>query len=248
MSPAPREHKPAGNAGFQTTNWSIILAAGQRPTSDSREALEVLCKTYWYPLYAYVRRRGHGVEEAEDLTQGFFARLLEKNYLKEVRRERGKFRSFLLASLKHYLANEWDRAQAKKRGGGQTPFSLDREVAEERYRLEPRSDLTPENVYERQWAVTILEETLARIREEFIRAGKAKHFGLLEPFLTGEDEAGSYRQVAAELGTSEGAVKVTVHRLRRRFGQVLRIEIAKTVASPDQIDEEIEHLFATIRP
>ena len=121
-------------------------------------------------------------------------------------------------------------------------------MAEERYRLEPRSDLTPENVYERQWAVTILEETLARIREEFIRAGKAKHFGLLEPFLTGEDEAGSYRQVAAELGTSEGAVKVTVHRLRRRFGQVLRIEIAKTVASPDQIDEEIEHLFATIRP
>src|SRR5213596_145496 len=197
---------PPSAQWFTTTHWSIVLAAGRDSSRDAQEALEALCRTYWYPLYAYVRRRGYSVEEAEDLTQGFFARLLEKNYLKEVRRERGKFRSFLLASLKHYLANEWDRAQAKKRGGGQTPFSLDREVAEERYRLEPRSDLTPENVYERQWAVTILEEALARIREEFIRAGKAKHFGLLEPFLTGEDEAGSYRQVAAELGTSEGAV------------------------------------------
>jgi len=221
-----------------------VLTAGHGSSPQAGRALEELCRAYWYPLYAYVRRRGHSPHEAEDLTQEFFARLLAKNYLAAVDREKGKFRSFLLASLKHFLANEWDRARAAKRGGGQPHLSLDIQTAETRYRSEPADDLTAEKLLDRQWALALLDQVLSRLQAEFVADGKKKQFDELKVWLTEGKGATSYAEAAAKLGTTEGAVKVAVHRLRRRYRELLREEISHTVATPAEIEEEIRHLFA----
>jgi RNA polymerase sigma factor (sigma-70 family) len=237
---------PAGRR-FVTTRWSQVIAAGQAPTAGSREALAGLCEAYWYPLYAYVRRWGYDPDQAQDLTQEFFARLLEKHYLRAADPARGRFRSFLLASLKHFLSNERDRAGAVKRGGRTTVLPLEFENAEGRYTREPADAETPETIFERRWALTLLERTLARLRREFDAGGKQALFARLEGYLTGEQETLPYAALGAELGLSEGAVKVTVHRLRRRFGVLLRDEIGETVGTPSQVDEEIRDLFRALK-
>ncbi|HEV3304183.1 MAG TPA: sigma-70 family RNA polymerase sigma factor [Planctomycetaceae bacterium] len=242
----PQEPAPSGSRQFATTRWSLVLAAGQRSSPQSSVALATLCENYWYPLYAYVRRRGHDADEAQDFTQTFFARLLEKNDLAAADPARGRFRSFLLASLKHFLANEWDRARAVKRGGGRAVLSIDFGTAEERYRAEPSHDLTPEKIFERRWALVLLENVLARLHDESARAGKTDSFDRLKGFLTGEQPAITYGQLAAELNTSEGALKVAVHRLRRRYRELLRAEIEETVADAQEIDQEIRDLFSAL--
>jgi DNA-directed RNA polymerase specialized sigma24 family protein len=225
---------------FPTTQWNLVLLAGESLAQQSREALETLCRTYWYPLYAFVRRQGYSPDEAQDLTQGFFARLLEKRYLRDYQRERGRFRTFLLASLQHFLANERDWARAQKRGGGVATLPLDAVVqdGENRYSLEPRSSLTPEKIFERQWALTLLDRVLLRLQGESVQAGNSDQFGRLKDFLIGDEARIPHRQLARELGTSEGALKVAIHRLRRRFREVLREEISHTVSDPDDVQEE----------
>jgi RNA polymerase sigma-70 factor (ECF subfamily) len=237
-----------GKNQFPTTQWHLVLLARGNLAHESRQALEVLCRTYWYPLYAFVRRQGYSPEEAQDLTQGFFARLLEKHYLRDYERERGRFRSFLLASLRHFLSNERDWLQAQKRGGGACPVSLDSviETGERRYSLEPRSDVTPEKIFEKQWALTVLDGVLQRLHTESIQAGSADQFGRLKVFLTGDEIGIPYRQLATELGTTEGALKVAVHRLRRRFREVLREQISHTVSDPQEIQDEIRYLMSVV--
>ncbi len=233
---------------FATTRWSVVLAAGDSESPGSREALARLCETYWYPLYAFARRWGHTADEAQDLTQEFFARLIERHYLSEVRPERGRFRSFLLASLKHFLLNERDRILAQKRGGGRAPISLEIETAEGRYRLEPSDTATPESIFERRWALTLLDRVLARLGDEYADRNRKRLFEALKVFLTGQVEAQKYATVGGILEMSESAVKVAVHRLRRRFGELLRDEIADTVADPSEIDDEIRYLFKVLGP
>lgn len=230
---------------FATTRWTMVVAAGQRSTPESDLALEELCRTYWYPLYAYVRRRGHTKEDAEDLTQAFFARLLEKNSLQGLSSERGKFRAFLLAALKHFLANEWDRASRQKRGGGSVHLSLDWESGDERYQCEVVDTLSPDLQYDRAWAVTLLERVVARLREEHVAEQKAELFDVLKPFLTMEKGAIPYAEVASRLDMSEGAARVAVHRLRQRYREVLRAEIAQTLADASAVAEELQALFAS---
>jgi RNA polymerase sigma-70 factor (ECF subfamily) len=226
---------------FETTQWSLVVAAGDSRQPGSRDALADLCQSYWYPLYAFLRRRGYPHEEAEDLVQGFFAQLLDKNYLRAADRERGRFRSFLLASLKNYAANEWDRKKAKKRGGDATTLSLDFETAEGRYHVEPSDEQTPEQVFDRGWAMAQLGQVLERMRSE---EGDSERIEVLEGFLTGESDDVRYKDVAGRLGMTEGAVKVAVHRLRQRFGKMLREEVARTLDDPADVDDEIRHLFA----
>ena len=232
---------------FATTRWSQVLAAGHADTSGSREALSRLCESYWYPLYVYVRRWGYDADQAQDLTQEFFSRLLEKHYLRAADPSRGRFRSFLLAALKHFLANERDRAGAIKRGGRVTVVPLEIENAEGRYSLEPPDDETPETIYQRRWALTLLERTLARLSREFERSGKRALFIRLEGYLTGEQDTLPYAELASELGMSEGAVKVMIHRLRRRFGALLREEVGDTVSTPAEVDDEIRELFRALK-
>ena len=244
MAHSPEQETSA--ARFATTHWSVVLAAGRTSSPDSRRALTTLCETYWYPSYAYVRRRGYAREEAQDLTQEFFLGLLEKDVLRAADPERGRFRSFLLGSLKNFLANEWRDARAKKRGGGRVPLSLDFRSAEDQYALEPGHELTPEKIYERRWALTLLERSLSKLREEFTRAGKSDLFDQLKVFLGGEGQRVSYKEIAEKLAMTEGAVKVSVHRLRRRCRELLRAEIAQTVAGPEEVDEELRHLFSAL--
>lgn len=227
---------------FATTRWSLVLSAQEGSPGDSAEALAELCESYWYPLYAFVRRQGYNPDDASDLTQAYFAKLLEKEYLKDVRRDAGRFRSFLLASLKHFLYNEWDRQHALKRGGHVRQISLDATAAEDRYAVEPADRLTPEDLYEQRWALTVLERTLTRQAEE-TAADKRDQFAKLQPFLIGGENDLTYRQVGKSLAMTEGAVKVAVHRLRRRFGMLLREEIAQTVTDPQDVDDEIRHLL-----
>ena len=230
---------------FATTRWSLVLAAAT-PSPDSDKALETLCRTYWYPLYAYVRRVGYPVEEAEDLVQTMFVRLLEKGSLQRAQPERGRFRSFLLASLKHFLINEYDRARAAKRGGGVPMLHLDVVAAEGRYALEPRDLLDPERLFEQRWAATIVQGAQVRLRGACVRSGKAVLFEHLKDFVSGEEENIPCRDAAAALGMSEGAVRVAVHRLRRRFRALLREEIEHTVADTADIDAEMTFLLATL--
>jgi RNA polymerase sigma-70 factor (ECF subfamily) len=230
---------------FATTHWSLVLAARDRAEPGADDALASLCALYWYPLYAYVRRRGHGADQAHDLTQEFFARLLEKDFLAGVDRGKGKFRSFLLAACNHFLANERDRVRAKKRGGGRPVLSLDAGDAEERYRAEPADALTAEKLFERRWALALLQQVMSRLRDEFEAKGKGRLFDRLRGFLVGE-KGGGHRRAAEELGLSEGAVKVAVHRLRQRYRELLHEEIGRTVGSPDQAEEEIRDLFAAL--
>ncbi len=238
--------QPVGRRGrFLTTHWSLVLAAGDSSSAGSREALATLCEQYWYPAYVFVRRQGYSADEAADLTQGFFTRVLEKSYFQQVHPERGRFRSFLLACLRHFLSNERDRARTLKRGGEHPPISLELETAEGRYQIEPSDELTPEKIFDRRWALTLLDRVLNRLREEQVAAGKAKSFEALTEFLTG-DTTTPYSVVARTLDMSEGAVKVAVHRLRRRFRDLLTDEIAQTVSEPDDIDREIQHLLEAV--
>jgi RNA polymerase sigma-70 factor (ECF subfamily) len=228
---------------FPTTQLNLVLAAGEEISEQqAHEALAILCRTYWYPLYAFVRRQGYPPDEAQDLTQGFFTRLLEKNCLRDYQRERGRFRSFLLVSLKHFLSNERARARAQKRGGGAFTLPLDGIVqdSERRFSLEPRSNLTPEKAFERQWARAILDQSLERLRCE------NDHFDRLKGFLTGDQAGIPYRQLAGELDTTEGALKVAIHRVRRRFREVLREQIAHTVSHPREVQDEIRYLMAVL--
>ena len=243
------EHAGAGprSSHFATTHWSTVLAAGERGTPQSQAALAKLCETYWFPLFVFLRRQGCATEDAQDLTQAFFARVLDKNYLADVDRSLGKFRSFLLAALRHFVANERDRARAKKRGGGRCTLSLDFTSAERRYSLEPVDDLTPERLFERQWALELLARVLARLHDELTAAGKGAWFEALKPLLTADPHAPPYSCVAERLGMSESAVKVAVHRLRRRYRQLLHVEVAQTVADPAEIDDELRQLVATLR-
>jgi RNA polymerase sigma-70 factor (ECF subfamily) len=231
---------------FTTTHWSLVLNARDPSSPLAAAALEKLCRVYWYPLYAYVRRVGEDEESAKDITQGFFARLLEKNYLAQVQRERGKFRSFLLASLKHFLSDERDKARAQKRGGGQPMISLDDTSCEDRYRLEPAEAMDAEKLFERRWALTLLEQARARVREEHIKTGKAELYDRLKAFESGDQNAPSYAQVAAELGLTESAVKSAVFRLRQRYRELVREEVTNTVDSPAEVDAEIRHLIRVI--
>jgi RNA polymerase sigma-70 factor (ECF subfamily) len=235
------------NNRFVTTHWSLVLAAGKGASADAQEALANLCQTYWYPLYAYVRRQGHQPDDAQDLTQAFFARLLEKHYLQSADPERGRFRSFLLTAFKRFLSKERDRQRAKRQGGGRKLLPLDFEAGERRYSLEPAHAVTAERIYEQRWALTLLDRVFVRLRDEFDQAGKQKDFNCLKVYLTGEAGTPSYQEAAADLEMTEGAVRVAVHRLRRRYRDLVREEIAQTVAGPEEVDEELRHLFAALR-
>jgi len=236
----------SSGAQFRTTHWSVVLAATREPSQETADALAELCRTYWYPLYAYVRRKGYDVADAQDLTQGFFARVVEKNYMGAVDRRKGKFRSFLLASLEHFLAKEWTRAHRLKRGGGQTVMALDSSDTEQRYRLEPVDDWTAERLYERRWALTVLEQAMATLDREYCAAGKQRLFEELRPFISGDDEDLCYAELSARLQMNEGAVRTAVYRLRQRYGEAVRAEIARLVQHPEQIEEELRHLFAAL--
>jgi RNA polymerase sigma-70 factor (ECF subfamily) len=244
MASSLRDSIGPGAPEFLTTRWSVVLAANGESTS-AQVALGKLCHAYWYPLYVYVRRQGEPPHDAQDLTQEFFSRLLAKGWLDGVDRERGRFRSWLLASLKHFLANEWDKSRAQKRGGGAALFSIDEVSAEERLRHEP-VDVSAEKLYERRWAWMLLDQVLARLRVEMAGAGKLALFEALKFCLTGEKSP--YAQVAGRLRMSEGAVKVAVHRLRERYRALLRAEIAETVARPEEIEDELRALLAALSP
>lgn len=231
-------------AQFATTRWSMVAAARDGAAPEGQAALAELCRIYWYPLYAFIRRKGSGPEEARDLTQEFFARLLEKDFLAAVDRARGKFRSFLMAACQHFLTNEHDRAHARKRGGGVAHLPLDFEHAEDRYTREPAHALTPEKLFERRWATTLLEDVLARLGEEYAQDGKAALYDRLKEMLVPSDRPASAAVVAAELGMTEGAVRVAVHRLRGRYRELLEAAIARTVETPEQVADEIRCLFA----
>ena len=237
----------AATAQFLTTHWSVVLAAREPDAPQATAALEKLCRAYWYPLYAYVRRKGYDAHDAQDLTQEFFARLLARNYLNVADRNKGKFRSFLLGSLEHFLAREWTKAHAQKRGGGQTVFSLDEVDAENRYLLEPACELTADRIFDRRWATTLLNQAMARLREECMANHKADLFTKVEGLLSGEKGEASYSEIAVALNMSEGAIKVAVHRLRQRYGELVRDEIAQTVNNPEEVDEELRYLFAVLR-
>jgi RNA polymerase sigma factor (sigma-70 family) len=238
---------PAPRAGrFATTRWSLVLAAGRKTSARSAEALTSLCEMYWYPVYAFIRRQGCGADESADLTQEFFVRVLEKNYFHDADPARGRFRAFLCASIRHFLSNERDRARTLKRGGKQPPISLDVETAEGKYQLEPRDEMTPEKLFDRRWALILLERVLARLRDEHVSAGKGELFDRLKGFLTGDSTGVPYADVAKAVGMTEGAVKVAVHRLRRRFRELLIQEIAETVSDPADIDAEIEYLLKAV--
>jgi RNA polymerase sigma-70 factor (ECF subfamily) len=248
MAHTRREPDPTrSQAGrFETTHWSVVLAARDRDAPRAEQALAALCAAYWYPLYAFVRRQGHDPDRAADLTQEFFARLLEKDYLKAVDRAKGRFRSFLLAACKHFLANVHDREVALKRGGGRRPVSIDQRDAEGRYLCEPAHDLTPERLFERRWALTLLDRALDQVSREFHRGGKGVLYDRLKVVLTGAAEAASYARLGAELGMTEDAVKKAAQRLRQRYRAVLRELVAETVEEPGQVEDEIRALFAIL--
>lgn len=233
-------------AAFQATHWSVVLSASDPSSPLAAEALNTLCQTYWYPIYAYLRRDGKDQETAKDLTQEFFARLLSLNSLAQVRREKGKFRNFLLASLKHLLFEEQKKAGALKRGGGQLPISLDDPAGEHRYQHEPATNLDPEKLYERRWALTLLAQALARLQAEYDNRNKAALFERLVARLDGDREAPPYVEVAAEFGMTVQAVKNAVFELRRRHSQLVREEAANTVGSPEEVDEELRHLIDAV--
>ncbi len=229
---------------FATTHWTVVLAAGRHSTPRADQALEELCRTYWYPLYAYVRRQGRSKEDAEDLTQGFFARFLKRNYLGGLSSDKGRFRAFLLASLKHFLANEYDRAGRQKRGGGLPPLSLDWQEADTRYQIVPADELSPDKLYDRAWALTLLERVIVRLHDECAAEGKTALFERLKPFLMVGKTDIPYAQVAKDLALAEGTARVTVHRLRKRYRELLRQEIAQTLSDPVQVNEEMQTLLS----
>jgi RNA polymerase sigma factor (sigma-70 family) len=231
---------------FETTRWSIVLAAGGADAGAARSALATLCETYWYPLYAYVRRRGASPDDARDLTQGFLTSLLERRDLAGLRQERGRFRAFLLASLSHFLANDAARSRALKRGGGVAILPLVFDDAEDRYLVEPVDTTTPETLFEKRWAITVLDRVLASLRADWEQDGRLAEFDLLKSCLLGRGPSGGYAAIASHLGTSEGAVRVAVHRLRRKFQDRLKKDIAETVSDPSEVDDEIRYLVRAL--
>ena len=234
---------------FLSTRWTVVLSAGHKSSPQSDQALAELCQTYWYPLYAFIRRSGQGRsrEDAEDLVQAFFARFLEKNYLEGLASERGKFRAFLLACLKHFLANEWDKSTRQKRGGTARHLSLDWQTADERFQLEPEDTESPDRLYDREWAQALLERVLARLKQEYIDAGKAELFAHAKGFLMAKAEALPHVEAAAGLGMDAGALRLAVHRLRKRYRDTLKEEIAQTLADPSAVEEELRSLQAALR-
>ena len=232
---------------FRTTRWSVVLAAGEGGSPESRRALADLCEAYWYPVYSFIRRYGRDADQAADLTQSYFLAALEKNYIKDASPEGGRFRTFLLVSVKNFLSKQRDAERALKRGGGQTIAPLDLSGAEERYAAEAAGGASPEAVFDRRWAVTVLERALLKLEAEFDSAGRSDHFRGLRGHLTGEGRTVPYRELAEQLGSSEGAIKVAVHRSRRRFGELLRAEIAETVARNDVVDDEVRYLLQVLQ-
>jgi RNA polymerase sigma factor (sigma-70 family) len=231
---------------FPTTHWTVVLHAVGAPESGGQAALESLCHAYWYPLYAYVRRMGHSPEDAEDLTQAFFARLLEKDYLRHADRDRGLFRTFLLTSLKRFLINEWEKGRTQRRGNGEPMISWNKDDTESRYLAEPADTSTPEKIFEKRWAVTLLERVLVRLEQEFVAEGKAEQFKRLKVLLWGDKNSPPHAGIAAELHLSEDALNVALHRLRERYRRLLRAEVAETVDGPGEVDQELRHLIAVI--
>ena len=238
--PAPRSGR------FATTRWSLVLAAGGQTDGPSADALGSLCELYWYPIYAFIRRQGYGASESADLAQEFFLRVLEKNYFHALDPARGRFRGFLCASVRHFLSNERDRARTLKRGGTRPPISLDVETAEGRYQLEPPDNLTPEKLFDRRWALILLDRALTRVGRDYADANKGALFEQLKGFLTGDSSGLPYAEVAQAINMTEGAVKVAVHRLRRHFRDVLVEQIADTVSDPADIDAEIAYLLNAV--
>ena len=232
---------------FATTQWSLVLSAADRESPRFQQALAELCNGYWYPLYAFVRRHGSSATEAEDLTQDFFLALVEKEFLAATGPEKGRFRTFLLLCLKRFLANRRDYQRAVKRGGGRTLISINRDEAESRYQAEPTDTATPERIYERRWALALLDQVLSRLGDEYRQAGKETLFARLKMYLVADASPESYATVAADLALTAGAVKVAVHRLRRRYGELLRAEVARTLEQPSDIHEEIQALFAALQ-
>lgn len=234
-------HAPAGC--FVTTHWSVVLTAGRSDTTRAHAALEKLCRAYWFPLYAYVRRRGYSVEDAQDLTQEFFARVLEHQWLARADQAKGRFRTFLLKAMERFLANEWDKVRTLKRGGGQRHIPIQLDTAETRYGVDPVDTRTPEQAFEYRWALALLDEVVGQLEAEFSIRDQADLFAALKPCLVGDRASQPYAELAEKLGMEEGAVKVAVHRLRQRYRELLRAEIANTVDSPGEVDAEMRHLF-----
>lgn len=241
------EETAAGNKEiFATTRWTVVLEAGQAGSAEAAKALEELCRAYWYPLYAYVRRQGRDSHDAQDLVQEFFARLLERNHIRLADRNRGRFRTFLLTSLQHFLINDWRKANREKRGGGRQVISIDADATEIRFLAEPAEQRSPDKEFERRWAMVLLRRVLHRLQAELVAAEKGRLFAELKGFLIGEKNENSYAAIAARLGMTEGNLKVTVHRLRHRYRELLRLEIAQTVDGAELIDEEIRQLKAVL--
>ncbi len=241
-----RSSSVEGDDRFATTHWSLVVAAGKRQEPDGEAALAALCETYWYPLYAYLRRRGYDAPDAQDLTQGFFAKLLEKDYLDDADQQRGRFRSFLITALKRYVSKQREHASAQKRGGNRKRLSFDFEAGESHYRIEPSHDSTPDRIFDRRWALTVLDNSLTKLRQDYETSDKSRLFESLKVFLTGE-KGNSCKQVAEVHNMTEGAVKAAVHRLRKKYRELIRAEIAKTVADPGDIDDELRSLQAALR-
>jgi len=244
--PLKPEHDPvsSGARKFVTTHWSAVLSAGGADSPQAQKALAELCQAYWYPLYAYIRRTGYSPHDAEDMTQGFFAKLLEKNFLADAKQEKGRFRSFLLIALKRFMANQWDRANAEKRGGGKKIIPFDKDSAETRYGLEPVHNITPSLLFEQEWATTLLDKVLRCLASEYTESDRGSLFEELRPSLVKDDDSAPYSEIARKLETSEAAVKMAVRRMRARYCHLLREEIAKTVANSDEIEDEIQHLYS----
>ena len=230
---------------FQTTRWTLVLAVRDTTSPDAAAALSTLCETYWYPVYAFIRRSGKDGEQAKDLTQAFFTRVLEKDYFGQARQERGRFRSFLLSSVRHFLSNQRDWDQAQKRGGSHTHLSLEFDDGERTYQIEPVDPDTPEKLYERRWALAAIEGAITRVRKKYEDGGKVDLFNRLRPFLTG-DEPQSYSELAASVGVTEGSLRVAVHRMRQQFAASLREIIADTVEGPDEVDDELRELMKAV--
>ena len=232
---------------FVTTHWSVVLRAGRNDTTQAQAAFSHLCQIYWYPLYAYVRQRGYSPEDAQDMTQGFFAQLIERGILAHADPARGRFRSFLLASFSHFLGHEWEKARALKRGGDQKMVSLDVATAEQWYALELADQSTPDKAFQKRWAMALLRQVLDRLDGEYCEQGKRELFAVLKETISGTRDAQSNAELGRQLNMTEGAVKVAVHRLRKRYRELLRAEIASTVSTPDEAGEELRHLFEALR-
>lgn len=242
----PEQLPKPGSPLFPDTRWSLVLGAGMEPASEGKSALERLCRDYWFPLYAFVRRRGYSPEDAEDLTQGFMLHLIGSPLLGRADRERGRFRSFLIGALQHFLSKELRWQQTAKRGGNREILSLDAEEGERRFAREPADEVTPELQFERNWALSLLEKVFARLRAEYEQAGRAELFEMLQPYLAGKEDMPGYQELARRIGQSPSGVGVSIHRMRRRYGELLRDEIARTVSSPEEVEAELAHLISVV--